>query len=117
MTDVSTMMLMTRWTPRASGRRGSTAPAPSSGSTIGQRDERSVTGRLLAVGVELGALVGDLVVGVASRTGDARSLDVVLDLVVVGEQPAAVGQREQERGDAERDDDRGERQRLRQRVG
>ena len=42
--------------------------------------------------------------------------DIVLDLVVVGELPAAVGQREEERGDAEGDHDGGERQRLRQRV-
>ena len=51
----------------------------------------------------------------ASIARDCTVADVVLDLVVVGEQPAAVGEREQQRGDAEGDHDRGERQRLGQR--
>ena len=65
----------------------------------------------------VGDCVGDVGVGRRRRRGDEAVLDVVLDLVVAGELPAAVAEREQERGDAERDDDGGERQRLRQRVG
>ena len=61
-------------------------------------------------------LVGDLVVHDVGA-GDGAVADVVLHLVVAGEQPAAVGEREQQRGDAEGDDDRGERERLRERVG
>ena len=44
---------------------------------------------------------------------DGTVTDVVFDFVVVGEQPAAVGERQEERGDGERDDDGGQRQRLR----
>ena len=55
------------------------------------------------------------VIGVAAF--DQAVLDVVLDLVVAGELPASVAERQQERGDAERDHDRGQCQRLRQRVG
>ena len=46
-------------------------------------------------------LVGDLLVAHSRRAADGPVGDVVLDLVVVGQQPAAVGQGEQEGGDAE----------------
>ena len=51
-----------------------------------------------------------------ATAADGAVGDVVLDLVVVAEQPAPVGQRQQQRGDAERDHDRRERERLGQRI-
>ena len=48
---------------------------------------------------------------------DAAVLDVVGDLVVLGEQPTAVGEGEQERRDAEADHDRRQHEGLGQRVG
>ena len=117
-------------------------PAPSSGSTMGRatqvlhrpppssrathrrrsrhrvvrsQDGVVVGGEAAASLVTASALVGDLLVAPATA-GDGPVGDVVLDLVVVGQQPAAVRQRQQQRGDAERDDDRRQRHRLRQRV-
>ena len=59
--------------------------------------------------------VGDLDVG--AGLADDAVVGVVGHLVVVGQQPAAVGQREQQRRDAEADDDRRQHERLRDRVG
>ncbi len=59
--------------------------------------------------------VGDLDVG--AGLADGAVVGVVGHLVVVGQQPAAVGEREQQRRDAEADDDRRQHERLRDRVG
>ena len=73
--------------------------------------EQHVHGLSLRAGVEVGQLDVDAV------AADAAVLDVVGDLVVLGEQPAAVGEGEQQGGDAEADHDRREHERLGQRVG
>ena len=87
---------MTRWRQRrfhASTQR----PAPSSGRTNGRGRSALTSGSSWAtVARGLGELlVGDVLVDGASA-GDAAVLDVVLDLVVAGELPAPVGEREQE---------------------
>ena len=62
-----------------------------------------------------GLLVDDFLVS-GRPASDAAILEVVLHLVVVGEDPAAVGQGQQERSDPEGDDDGREGERLRKRI-
>ena len=66
---------------------------------------------VLGVGVDVGQLV------VRACRAIAAVLQVVLDLVVAGQQPAPVGERQQQGADAEADHDGRQRQRLGQRVG
>ena len=88
--------------------------AARSGSRIGSGSRTLMQGSVrrgrlvhaVAVGVPG---VGDLGVRCLVAT-DAAVLDVVGNLVVGGQQPAAVGEREQQGRDAEADDDRGQHQ-------
>ena len=108
---------MIRWAVREPPTRMHSAAA-SSGSTIGS-GSRTLTACSAVDSASAsplgGAGVGDL--GVGGVAADVAVVDVVLHLVVGGQQPAAVGEGEQQGGDAEADDDRRQHERLRQRVG
>ena len=87
-----------------------------------RRDSSSTSGVVLAVGVRRrpvlgGELVGVDLVGVRARpAGHPAVLLVDADDLLPDQPPGAVDEGEHERGDAEGDDDRGEDQRLRQRI-
>ena len=108
---------MTRCAARGPTRRGSTARRRAAAARSGSGEQRGHGAVLRSID-----LLGDRPPRRRrprrrESRPTARSATSSSHLVVAGEQPAAVGQREQERGDAERDDDGGERQRLGQRVG
>src|SRR5699024_8091383 len=119
-----------RGRPRGGGRRragarssSSLLPFPARGGTLDGAGGGEVAlfrfvARLGGFGFQVDILAfGLLDVLVEEAGGEAAIFEVVLHLVVAVELPRAVGHREHERAEPERDDDRGEHHRLRERVG